>query len=192
VRRRACVLTGFLDEVASTQSVPAGGSVAAATVAMASALLEKAAKLSRDHWTAADANAAATRAEAVRLRAASLVEEDAEAYRALQLAWRSARAVEPAARDDIVGPALMRVIDIPLAIVRAGAVVVELAEAVTARGNPRLRADAVMAGVLAAAAAEGAASLVAINLARDPDDPRVAEARALAHDAMARSEALKI
>jgi formiminotetrahydrofolate cyclodeaminase len=186
------VLTGFLDEVASTQSVPAGGSVAAATVAMASALLVKAARLSREHWTEAEADAVATRAEAVRLRAASLVEADADAYRALQSAWRSARAAASGARDEIVGPALMRVVEVPLAIARAGAEVVELAEAVAARGNPRLRGDAVMAGILAAAAADGAASLVAINLAHAPDDPRVAEARALAHDAMARSMAVQI
>jgi hypothetical protein len=37
-----------------------------------------------------------------------------------------------------------------------------------------------MAGLLAAAAAEGGARLVAINLASDPQDPRIAEAAQLA------------
>jgi hypothetical protein len=37
-----------------------------------------------------------------------------------------------------------------------------------------------MAGLLAAAAAEGSARLVAINLAQVPDDPRIAEAAQLA------------
>jgi methenyltetrahydrofolate cyclohydrolase len=176
------VLTGFLEEVASTESVPAGGSIAAATVAMAAALLVKAAKLSREHWTEAEADAAVTAAEAARLRAASLVDADADAYRALQAAWREAR--------DQVEPARTKVIEVPLAIVRTAAEVTELAETLAAQGNPRLLGDAAMAAILAAAAAQGAAGLVAINLARAPDDGRLSEARALAQEARRRSENL--
>jgi methenyltetrahydrofolate cyclohydrolase len=175
------VLSGFIDEVASTESVPAGGSIAAATVAMAAALLVKAAKLSREQWTETEADAAATRAEAARLRAESLVDEDADAYRALQAAWREAR--------NLVAPARTRVIEVPLAIVRTAAEVTELAEALAAHGNPRLRGDAVVAAILAAAAAQAAASLVAINLAGTPDD-RLTEASTLAQEARRRADKL--
>jgi formiminotetrahydrofolate cyclodeaminase len=175
------VLTGFLDQVASTEAVPAGGSIAAATVAMAAALLVKVAKLSRDHWTEAEADAAASKADAARLRAAILVDEDADAYRALQAARRETR--------HLVEPARTKVIEVPLAIVRTAAEVTELAETLAARGNPRLLGDAAMAAILAAAAAQGAAGLVAINVTGAPDD-RLTEARTLAQEARDRSETL--
>lgn len=176
------MLTGFLKEVASTESVPAGGSIAAATVAMAAALLVKVAKLSAEHWTEADAGAAASKAEATRARAASLVDQDAEAYRALQAAWRGDR--------NLVAPARTKVIDVPLAIVRTAAEVTELAEVLAGRGNPRLQGDAAVAATLAAAAAVAAASLVAVNLSGSSDDPRLTEAHALAQEARHRSDTL--
>jgi formiminotetrahydrofolate cyclodeaminase len=184
-------IAGFLDEVASAESVPAGGSIAAATVAMAAALLVKAAKLSREHWTEADTDAAATEAAALCKEAAGLVEADADAYRALHAAWRAAKAMDGEAPDELLRQARAAVVDVPLAIVRAGAAVTERAEAVALHCNPRLRGDVLMAAVLAAAAAEGAASLVAINLARNPDDHRVQEARTLAREASGRLSALR-
>jgi methenyltetrahydrofolate cyclohydrolase len=176
-------LRPLLDEVASTESVPAGGSIAAATVAMAAALLVKAAKLSREHWTEAEAEAAVTAADAARLHAASLVDADADAYRALQAARREAR--------DLVEPGRTKVIEVPLAIVRTAAEVTELADTLAARGNPRLRGDAVVAAILAAAAAQGAAELVAINLSSTPDDQRLTEARTLAQEARRRADWLR-
>lgn len=182
------VLTGFLDEVASAQPVPAGGSVAAAAVAMAAALLHKAARLSGDRW--AEASQAVERADRLHQQAAALIEADADAYRALQAAWRSGRGLQGPERDRIVGPARSLAVDVPLAIARSAAEVVELAVTAAAEGNPNLRGDAMMAGLLAAAAAEGAGALVAINLAGDPADPRVLEAERLAAGARRRAAEL--
>jgi hypothetical protein len=47
-----------------------------------------------------------------------------------------------------------------------------------------------MAAILAAAAAQGAAGLVAMNLARAPDDRRLTEAHSLAQEARRRSDNL--
>jgi methenyltetrahydrofolate cyclohydrolase len=69
--------------------------------------------------------------------------------------------------------------------------VTELAETLAARGNPRLHGDAIVAAILAAAAAEGAADLVAINLSSTPDDQRLTDARALAQEARRRSDRLR-
>ena len=55
-------------------------------------------------------------------------------------------------------------------------------------GTPRLRGDTDLAAILAAAAAQGAAELVAINLSSTPDDQRLTEARALAQEARRRSD----
>jgi methenyltetrahydrofolate cyclohydrolase len=174
-------MTDFLDEVASAHAVPAAGSVAAHTVAAAAALLNKTAHLSITHYP--EAAAAEPRAEALRRRADVLAGEDVHAFQALQAAGRAARGLEGPELEALVGPARSRTADVPLHVVRIAAEVADLAADLAAHGNPRLFGDAVMAGLLAAAAAEGSARLVAINLASVPDDPRIAEAAELAAQA---------
>jgi formiminotetrahydrofolate cyclodeaminase len=171
-------VTNFLDEVASAHAVPAAGSVAAHAVAVAAALLVKTAHLSATHYP--QAAAAEARAEVLRRKADVLAEDDVLAFRALQAADRSARELEEPQREAVVGPTRSRTADVPLTVVRVAAEVTSLASDLAAHGNPRLFGDAVMAGLLAAAAAEGCARLVAINLAPSPDDPRIADAAELA------------
>jgi hypothetical protein len=55
-------------------------------------------------------------------------------------------------------------------------------------GNPALRADAVTAALLAAAAAGSAAELVAVNLTASAGDSRVLEAAKLAEEAARAAE----
>jgi len=142
-------------------------------------LLEKVSRLSTRHWPgAADA---LERAHALRLRAEELVEEDLRAYLAYVAAQRSATDVDVAAEVTI---------EVPLDIVRAAAEVVELAVRLAAKGNARLRADAVAAAMLAAAAAETAAMLIAVNVG-EADDPRLGEARRLAAQAAAGASSLR-
>jgi len=158
--------------------VPAGGSATAAAVAMAAALLEKAALLSTKHWSGAAA--AGERAHALRLRAEELLEEDAHAYLAFVEALRAVKGASAEARAQMVGPAHSKTVDVPLAIVTCGAEVVDVAAALAAHGNPNLRADAVVAATLAAAAAEAGAGLMAVNLSEAAGDPRLEQARNLA------------
>jgi len=65
-------LAALLDGLASDRPVPASGSAAAAVIAMASALLEKVSRLSREKW--ASAEVALEQAHALRLRAEELVD----------------------------------------------------------------------------------------------------------------------
>ena len=116
------------------------------------------------------------RAERLRLRAEELVEEDSLAYLAYVEAVRSGQHVPDAKA---------RTVETPLEIVRAAAEVAALAEESASSGNPRLRADAVVAVMLASAAAEAAAFLVAVNLG-ETADARLEEARKLAGEASAR------
>lgn len=169
--------------------MPAGGSATAAVVAVAASLLEKAAKLSAAHW--AGAEGALERANALRLQAEELIEEDAHAYLAFVAAVRAAKGTMGEAREKTIGPAQSKTVDVPLAIVRSGAEVVELAAELAAHGNPNLRADAVVGATLAAAAAEAGAGLMAVNLAGAQHDPRLAEARRLATAASHRARALR-
>jgi methenyltetrahydrofolate cyclohydrolase len=159
-------LDEFLDRVASEESVPAGGSVAAITVAMAAGLVAKAARLSREWPRAAEV---VTRAEALRALVAPLAEADSEAYTSVLEALR---------RKEDVADALSAAAEVPLAIAEAAAEVAELAALTAIEGNARLRGDALMAAELAEAGVRGAAELVAINLG-GREDGRVRRAREL-------------
>jgi formiminotetrahydrofolate cyclodeaminase len=180
----------LLNGLASDRPVPAGGSATAAAVAIAAALLEKVAVLSSTHWSGAAA--AGKRAHALRLRAEELVEEDAHAYLAYVEALRAVKGMSGEARERAVGPAHSKTVDVPLAMVRSGAEVVDIASALAAHGNPNLRADAVVAATFAAAAAEAGAGLMAVNLSTAPGDPRLEEARRLAMSSSETVAALRI
>jgi formiminotetrahydrofolate cyclodeaminase len=141
---------------------------------VAAALLEKVAQLSSRRW--AEAAAAHEGARRLRLLGEELVEHDLHAYLVYMEARRSATGLD-AARSSTV--------DVPLDIVRAGAEVVALADELARMGNPNLRADAVAAAILAAAAVEAAAMLVEVNVGDSPGDARLDEARKLASGATA-------
>lgn len=169
--------------------MPAGGSATAAAVAMAAALLEKAAVLSLTHWSGAAG--AGERAHRLRLRAEELLEEDAHAYLDFVEALRAAKGMSGEARARAVRPAHSKTVEVPLAIVRSGAEVVDIAAMLAAHGNHNLRADAIVAATLAAAAADAGAGLMAVNLSDAPGDARLEEARRLAMSARETVAALR-
>ena len=163
----------MLEETASDKPAPGGGSIAAVVVAMAAALVEKTAVLSRD-W--GDASGAVAQARKLRTRAVPLAEEDAIAYGDVIAAMRSTRDKPVEVRDHELGQALSLAAEVPLLIAETAADVAELAATAAERGNPNLRGDAATAAMLAAAAARSAANLVEINLGTTPDDERVERA----------------
>ena len=180
-------MAALLDGLASDRPVPASGSAAAAVIAIASSLLEKVARLSTAKWASADA--ALEEAHALRLRAEDLVEADANAYMSYVDTRRSANALRGKDRESAVAQARAATIDVPLAIARLAAETVELAAALVENGNPNLRADAVVAATLAAAAATAAARLVAVNLSGARDE-RSTEAERIARAASDKAAAL--
>ena len=181
-------MDALLAGLASDRPVPAGGSAGAAVVAVAASLLEKAATLSTAQWNSA--GVALEQAHALRLRAEELLEADAQAYMSFVEARRAAKGLRGQARERAVRPAREATVDVPLAIVRLGAETVELAGELAAHGNPNLRADAMVAATIAAAAATAAARLIAVNLSGARKDPRLDEARRIAQAASARADAL--
>jgi formiminotetrahydrofolate cyclodeaminase len=164
----------LLSKIASPAPAPASGSAVAAVVAAAAALVQKVARLSARKWP--EASETHARAERLRLQSEELIEQDADAYVAFMEAVRSGEGV---------AGAQARTVQIPLEIARAAADVAELAERSASLGNPKLRPDAVVAGMLAAAAAESAAYLVGVNVG-ETADVRWDEARRLANEASAR------
>jgi formiminotetrahydrofolate cyclodeaminase len=149
-------------------------------VAAAAALLEKSARLSGKHWDGAAG--ALERATGLRMESFGLIEEDAQAYIAFVEAVRS---------QDDVETAHARTVDVPLRMTRAAAEVAELAVQLANHGNPRLRADAVVAATLAAAAAESGATLISVNVGDAAGDARLAAARQMARKATGLAASLR-
>ncbi len=157
----------LLGKLASGEPAPASGSAAAAVLAVSAALLQKVAVRS-DKWNGA--RSAHEKAEALRLRAEELIELDSIGFLEFLDATRSGR--------DAIG-ARDKTIDTPLEMARSGVAVVKLARDLESNGNQNLRADAVAAATLAAAAVNVAAMLVDVNIGPGAADPRRAEAQRL-------------
>ncbi len=190
----------FLDALAAGSAAPAAGSAAALVLAQAAALCAKAARLSASQLGADLAGQLTDQAERIRAEAVSLIDEDPRAYRAVIEAARGPGAANdrerrttrepngPAAQNDPaaenlsaggLAAALSRAADVPMRVLELAVPVAGLAAALAATGKPALRGDALSAGLLGQAGARAAATLVAINLADSPVDPRHARADSL-------------
>ena len=86
-------------------------------------------------------------------------------------------------RADRLSAALSDAANAPLAVARAAAEVAALAQEAASLGSPHLLGDAHAGLLLAEAACQASAGLVAINLQPHPDDERRAEALELARRA---------
>lgn len=176
----------LLDEVAARGRTPGGGSVAALVTAAAAGLLAKVARSSGEGWP--DAPGIAAQAEALRDRATPLAQLDADEYEAALRAQSEDSQEEGERRDFVLGRAFARAAEPPLEIAAIAADVSRLSVTIAERGEPALRADAVSAGLLSAAAAAAAAELVAVNLTASAADERVLRARRLAEEAAEAAE----
>jgi formiminotetrahydrofolate cyclodeaminase len=171
----------WLDELGDRGPAPAGGAAAAITGAMAAALVAMAARLS-EAWE--DAGGAAAQAASLGARLATLAQTDADVYGETLVVLEHRDEIPPERRDYVLGEALSRAAQAPLAIAETTADVALLAAEVAQRSEPQLRADADAAAALAAAAAQAAARLVEVNLSATRHDPRVAQARTAAEAAV--------
>jgi len=168
----------YLDALAGQNAAPAGGSAAALTVAQAAALCGKATRLSHRHLTADRVSELLADSERIGRAAASLIELDGQAYMGVIEATRAARADAAGSADhaEAIAVALSRAADVPLRLVELAVKVATLAAELARDGNPALRGDAITAEHLAQAGGHAAATLVRINLASTPGDPRLARA----------------
>lgn len=166
----------LLEQIAARTPAPGGGTAAALAGATAASLVEMAAAFGASR-PGADGNLARVhdRATILRARLLELADEDALAYQPVIDAL--ARPQADGQRKEAIASALSAAADPPLHIATAAAEAAELAvAAATAPGNEHLLGDATTAAMLAEAATRAAARLVELNLARSPDDVRLAEA----------------
>jgi formiminotetrahydrofolate cyclodeaminase len=158
----------LLEELSDRTPGPAASSGAAATVAIAAALVVRAARESGG-W--ADAPGIAAQALRLRARAEALVDEAARAYAA------AAEALRDRPGDATLMMRLEAAALAPLDVGRTAADVALLAAAAALEAADPARPDAVAAAALAAGAARAAETIVAVNLGVTPGDPRRAAAR---------------
>ena len=169
--------------------MPAGGSAAAAAVAMAAGLVEKCARVSTPQMIGAAA--IRKRAASVRSLAAAYIESDAYVYLQYMEALRSARGRSSAERERIIRPAFGGIVSLPLKVARSAAEVAGMAAELALHGKPSVRSDAVVALHLAAASAQASAATLAANVASRPDDAKLTEVRELAARASERARTLR-
>ena len=163
-----------LGALASRAEPPAAGVASALAAAAAAALVELTAGLAADRLESEGDGAPSVarlrelggRAAELRDRLLAAADEDTRAYA------RALAATDDAAR----ARALSQASEPPLEIAECAAEVAEAAEETARAGSWAFTADAVVAAELAAAAALGCSKLVAIDLAAEGSDPRVARA----------------
>ena len=183
-------LSEWMDRVASSNPSPGGGTVSAIAGGIAAALGAMVGRLTvgRKKYAEVDAEfrALIERTEELRARLERLGDEDAAAYDAVSAAYGIPKSRE-AERSAAIQAALLHATRVPLETLRAARDVAALAARAAEAGNRNAVSDAGVAGLLAEAAARGAAYNVRINVVAMPErsagSPLGAEAATLLEDA---------
>jgi methenyltetrahydrofolate cyclohydrolase len=169
-------LEEFADRVASSEPVPAGGSVAAVTASLAAALVAMVGKIAvaKDKTGSPALAQLVEQAEHLRRRLLELAEEDAKAFAGVLAARRDATGGE-AERDARLRRAWRHAAQVPADVVRLSREIALLARRSAKEGPPSTVGDSVMAALLAAAVGAGSHLNLRLNLeaAGRPEDVRV-------------------
>ena len=172
----------FLDELASQNATPGGGSAAAIIGAMGAALVAMVCNLTIGKKKYAEVEAqmkdVLAKTEALRLRLTDMIEDDAKAFDAVMGAYGMAKETDQqkVARDKAIQAALKQATDVPMRCCHAAREVIDLAAIAADKGNLNVISDAGV-GVLAAYAALRSAALNVFTNARMITDKPFAEAK---------------
>lgn len=162
-------LRSFLSELSTKAPVPGGGGASALVGAVAASLSHMVAALTVGKQKYADVEdemqSILTRAEALRERFLSLMDEDAEAFAPLAQAYRLPRGTEAekTERDRVMEQALRSAVVPPLAIMETCGDALQLIAVCADKGSVMAVSDAGVAATLCRAALEGASLNVFIN-----------------------------
>ncbi len=169
-------LRHFMDKLASKSPEPGGGSVAALTGAMGSALVSMVSNLTLGKEKYKDVQqqveALLKESEKLRVEMQDLIQKDTEAYGALSGVYKMPKTTdaEKAARTARMQEALKKACQVPFEIGLKSLEVAKLAERAADIGNVAAVSDAGVAVLLAQACAQSAALNVKINVNSIKDD----------------------
>jgi methenyltetrahydrofolate cyclohydrolase len=160
----------FIEQLASAQPTPGGGSASALAGAMSAAMVEMACNLTvgREKFRDVEADLTVVLGRARDLREALLeaVDQDTEAYSQVSLAYKLPKSTETekAERTAAIQEALQYATEVPLRVAQAAHETYQLATIAVEKSNPNVASDAKVAQLLADSARDGAIANVNINL----------------------------
>jgi formiminotetrahydrofolate cyclodeaminase len=160
----------FVEQLASANPTPGGGSASALAGAIAAGLVEMACNLTvgREKFRDVEEELRVVLARAGELREQLMaaVDEDKDAYDQVSQAYKLPKGSdeEKGARTAAIQEALRYATEVPLKVAQAAMEVSQLALIALEKSNPNVASDARVARVIADAAREGATANVEINL----------------------------
>ena len=166
----------FLDELASENPTPGGGSAAAFTGAQAAALVEMVARLTIGKKKYAEVETEmrqiSEKAEALRKELILAIAEDSQAFKALMAAMRLPKSTgeQIEKRAKAIMKTTMAAAEAPLKSSELSLEVLKLLKLVSEKGNIKAITDAGTGAALAIAALTGAGANVRTNLAEYPEN----------------------
>lgn len=164
------LLQTYLDDLASSNSTPGGGSTAALSGAMGSALACMVSRLTLGKPKYADVEAEIQalleQAEQLRQRFQELMQADIEAYGNLSQCFKMPRTTdaEKAERTRAVQQRLQEAALVPLGMAELAATLTQCCKRIAEIGNVNVLSDIATAAMMASGAANGAAWMVRTNL----------------------------
>lgn len=163
-------LQSFLDQVASAEPAPGGGSVAALSGALGASLVAMVCRLTIGkkgyEAVSAEMESILPRAEELQRELRDLMQADTDAYARVMDAYKLPKQtdVEKSARTRAIQDALKRASDVPLRVAELCVQVLELARPIAEKGNKNAASDGGVGALMAEAGLRGAALNVSINL----------------------------
>ncbi|HZV99381.1 MAG TPA: cyclodeaminase/cyclohydrolase family protein [Methylophilaceae bacterium] len=190
-------LEQFLDQLASNEATPGGGSAAALMGAMGAALVSMVANLTIDKPKYAEVReeieGVLRHSENLRIKLTKAMQNDVNAYHTVMAAYAMPKDTEQqkSERSEAIQNALKLATDAPLSCARLALEVMPLARRVAEIGNVNAIADSSVAAIAAHAALRSAVLNILVNTSaihdKDFNKPHIAEAEHL----LARGAALE-
>ena len=163
-------LQNYLDELASSEPTPGGGSAAALSGALGAGLASMVARLTlgKDAYAAVqpEIEAISQQTERLRVRFQQLMQEDIEAYGRLSATFKLPRTTpeEKAARTEAIQKQLAEAALVPLEVAECAAELLQYCQRIAEIGNANVLSDVATGAALASSAATGASWMVRTNL----------------------------
>lgn len=176
-------LQSFLDQVASAEPAPGGGSVAALSGALGASLVAMVCRLTigkKGYESVGDEmQTILPRAETLQRELRDLMQADTDAYARVMDAYKLPKQTdaEKAARTRAIQDALKHASAVPLRVAELCTQVLELARPIAEKGNKNAASDGGVGALMAEAGLRGAAFNVSINLGAINDETFVRELR---------------
>jgi methenyltetrahydrofolate cyclohydrolase len=171
----------YLDDLASAQPTPGGGSTAALSGAMGAALASMVCRITIGKESSADVKQEIeellTRTESLRSRFQQLMQEDIEAYGRLSASYKLPRATseEREYRADMIQKQLVGAALVPLEVAECAAELIKSCQRIAEIGSINVLSDVATGAILASCSAKGAAFMVRINLQSIKNDTLAAD-----------------